>query len=145
MNFLDKLASCKTQNISRGMFASVPPDALSCASGFSRAAMPQYLTQISMNKMASLRAGFMSELRKLAEAAGEAPLTGTPVGQAPQPSGPSRPPPPPMRRSDAFPSADATTAASRSGAIDQMSEKIRSGLRNGFPGMVAPHGALTHQ
>lgn len=153
-----KLASCASQNISRGMFANVPPDAILGKSGFAKAIMPQYLAQ---TKTAGFERGFFAAMSKIAMSRGDwmsLPKPADPTSQnpstssyeQPKPVGPVPPAPPPPK-TNAMPtsamtrSADSTTAAARTSATDYMGRKVRAAMSQGHEGSVAPHGATLGQ
>ena len=149
-----KLASHASQNISRGMFANVPPDAILGKSGFAKAIMPQYLAQ---TKTAGFERGFFGAMSKIAMSRGEwmnLPKPADPTAQnpstssyeQPKPVGPVQPAPKPpptnaVRTSAVTPSADSTAAAGRTAGTAYMGSIVRQGMSKGHEGSVAPHGA----
>lgn len=149
-----KLASCASQNIARGMFGNVPPDAILGKSGFAQAIMPQYLAQ---TKTAGFERGFFGTMSKIAMSAGGwmgMPAPSDPTEQNPSTSSYEKPKPvgtvptdPPPQKTNGIPtsamtrSADSTTAAGRTAGTAYMGRIVRQGMSKGHEGSVAPHGA----
>lgn len=144
-----KLASCASENIAKGMFANVPPDAIMGKSGFAKAILPQYLAQ-THNKTAGFGQVFVSAMAKIAMSKSDwmnLPKPAEPTAQNPSTSSYETPPPPPppktnpLRTSAVTPSADPTTSASRAMGASYMAKKSRDAQSRGFPEATAPHGS----
>jgi hypothetical protein len=147
---MNNFSKASPQNIARGMFGNVPPDAILGKSGFAKAALPQYL---ALTKTAAFQRGFFGTMSKIAMSLGEYASVNTAPDPTPQkPSTPSYPgtdakPPKTngMPTSALTPSSDPTKNGARAGALKGLGAMARSQISTGDPGSTAPHGAIQAQ
>lgn len=155
---MSNLRNTSPQNIARGMFGNVPPDAILGKSGFAKAALPQYL---ALTKTAAFQRGFFGTMSKIAMSRSEWMNLQTAPNPTPQkpstssyeqplPVGPVAPAPSPqktngMRTSAVTPSSDPTNNGARAGALKGLGDMTRSQISTGDPGSTAPHGAIQAQ